>query len=125
MTIGSLPLLLLFFQQFSLISPLANAIAIPIISFIITPLALLAIVLPSGWMSWLLQLDHALLSLLMEMLIRMAELPRVRTPGTASRGGLAGHARGRVALVAARRSGPRDWHRAATAGAPLPAGTSG
>ena len=79
-TIGSLPLLLLFFQQFSLISPLANAIAIPIISFIITPLALLAIVLPSGWMSWLLQLDHALLSLLMEMLIRMAELPVFERP---------------------------------------------
>lgn len=79
-TIGSLPLLLLFFQQFSLISPLANAIAIPIISFIITPLALLAIVLPSGWMSWLLQLDHGLLSLLMEMLIRMAELPVIERP---------------------------------------------
>jgi competence protein ComEC len=29
------------FQQFSLVSPLANAVAIPLVSFVITPLALL------------------------------------------------------------------------------------
>ncbi|HWR81431.1 MAG TPA: ComEC/Rec2 family competence protein, partial [Pseudomonas sp.] len=45
-TIGSLPLLLLFFQQFSLVSPLANALAIPFVSFVITPLALIFAVLP-------------------------------------------------------------------------------
>jgi len=31
-TLGSLPLLLLFFQQFSLVSPLANAVAIPLVT---------------------------------------------------------------------------------------------
>jgi competence protein ComEC len=36
-TVGSLPLLLLFFQQFSLVSPLANAVAIPFVSFVVTP----------------------------------------------------------------------------------------
>jgi competence protein ComEC len=41
-TVGTLPLLLLWiFQQFSLVSPLANALAIPVVSFLITPLALL------------------------------------------------------------------------------------
>ena len=45
-TVGSLPLLLLFFQQFSLVSPLANALAIPFVSFIVTPLALLFAVIP-------------------------------------------------------------------------------
>jgi competence protein ComEC len=40
-TIDMLPLLLLLFNQVSIISPLANAIAIPLISFVVTPLALL------------------------------------------------------------------------------------
>ncbi len=45
-TLVTMPLLLLLFNAFSLISPFANAFAIPLVSFIITPLALLAIVLP-------------------------------------------------------------------------------
>jgi competence protein ComEC len=40
-TIGMLPALLMLFQQFSLVSPLANAVAIPLVSFVITPLAML------------------------------------------------------------------------------------
>lgn len=42
MTIGMLPAMLALFQQFSLVSPLANALAIPLVSFVITPLVLLA-----------------------------------------------------------------------------------
>lgn len=76
-TIGSLPLLLLFFQQFSLVSPLANALAIPVVSFVVTPIALLAVVIP---LPLLLQFDHALLSLLMEVLAWMAELPVLEVP---------------------------------------------
>ena len=45
-TLASLPVLLLVFQQFSLVSPLANALAIPLVSFVVTPLALLAAVIP-------------------------------------------------------------------------------
>jgi competence protein ComEC len=40
-TIGLMPALLALFQQFSLVSPLANAVAIPVVSLLITPLALL------------------------------------------------------------------------------------
>jgi competence protein ComEC len=40
-TLGMLPALLMLFQQFSLVSPLANALAIPLVSFVITPLAML------------------------------------------------------------------------------------
>jgi competence protein ComEC len=40
-TIGMLPALLALFQQFSLVSPVANAVAIPLVSLVITPLALL------------------------------------------------------------------------------------
>jgi competence protein ComEC len=43
MSLGLIPLTLLFFQQVSLISPVANAIAVPVISFLVVPLALLAV----------------------------------------------------------------------------------
>ena len=45
-TIGMLPLLLVMFNQASVISPIANAFAIPVISFVVTPLALLGSFLP-------------------------------------------------------------------------------
>ncbi|MEQ1558399.1 MAG: DNA internalization-related competence protein ComEC/Rec2 [Methyloglobulus sp.] len=41
-SIGLAPLLLFFFQQVSVIAPLANLIAVPIISLVVVPLALLA-----------------------------------------------------------------------------------
>ena len=44
-SLGLAPLLLYFFQQVSLIAPLANLIAVPVISFIIVPLSLLAAIL--------------------------------------------------------------------------------
>ena len=40
-TLAMIPALLALFQQFSLASPLANAVAIPLVSLVITPLALL------------------------------------------------------------------------------------
>jgi len=45
-TIGMLPLLLVMFGQASIISPIANAFAIPLISFVVTPLALLGSFVP-------------------------------------------------------------------------------
>ncbi len=48
-TIGMLPLLLVMFHQASIISPIANAVAIPLISFFVTPLALLGSFLPIDW----------------------------------------------------------------------------
>jgi len=45
MSLGLAPLTLLFFQQVSLISPVANLIAVPVISFLVVPLALLAVLL--------------------------------------------------------------------------------
>ena len=71
-TLGTLPLLLLFFQQFSLVSPLANALAIPLVSLIVTPLALGAAVLP---LPWLATLAHGLLSGLMVVLAWLANWP--------------------------------------------------
>ncbi|MDR1367360.1 MAG: DNA internalization-related competence protein ComEC/Rec2 [Candidatus Accumulibacter sp.] len=71
-TLGTLPLLLLFFQQFSLVSPLANALAIPFVSFLITPLTLVFAVFP--WIP-LLSLDHWLLEQLMRFIEALAVWP--------------------------------------------------
>ncbi|HQR03229.1 MAG: DNA internalization-related competence protein ComEC/Rec2 [Proteobacteria bacterium] len=68
MSIGLLPLLLALFQQFSLVSPLANAVAIPLVSFVITPLVLLGaipglefLLLPAhGITAWLMALVDVL-----------------------------------------------------------------
>jgi competence protein ComEC len=70
--IASLPLLLWFFQQYSLLAPLANLVAIPLVSGIITPLCLLFAVFP--WPPAL-ALAHALLSGLMFYLNWLASLP--------------------------------------------------
>lgn len=43
--LGLLPSLLLFFQQVSIISPIANMLAVPIVSFIVVPVSLLAVFL--------------------------------------------------------------------------------
>ena len=45
-TVGMVPALLVLFQQCSLVSPLANGLAIPVVSFVVTPLALLFSVFP-------------------------------------------------------------------------------
>ncbi len=72
MLLGLIPALLALFQQFSLVSPLANALAIPLVSFLVTPLALLGS-LPGGGIA--LQLAHGLLTGLMVFLEWLAALP--------------------------------------------------
>jgi len=44
-SVGLSPLLLLFFQQVSLVAPLANLIAVPVISLLVVPLSLLAAII--------------------------------------------------------------------------------
>jgi competence protein ComEC len=57
-TLGLVPLTMLLFGQVSLISPIANAVAIPLISLIVTPLALLGSVLPAPLSVCLLEFAH-------------------------------------------------------------------
>ena len=71
-TVGLAPLLLVLFRQVSLVSPLANAFAIPLVSFVVTPLALLGTVLPFDWP---LALGHALLEAMMAALGLLGGLP--------------------------------------------------
>jgi competence protein ComEC len=63
-----IPLTLFWFAQVSLISPLANALAIPLVSFVVTPLALLGAILPEILAVWVLGAAHACIELLLDYL---------------------------------------------------------
>lgn len=71
-TLAMIPGLVVLFNSFSLVSPLANALAIPLVSFVITPLTLLAIVLP---FTGLLELAHWFFGVLMVVLEWLSALP--------------------------------------------------
>ncbi|GHT91347.1 DNA internalization-related competence protein ComEC/Rec2 [Betaproteobacteria bacterium] len=73
-TTATLPLLFLFFQRFPLVSPFANLLAIPWVSFVITPLALLGALF--AWLPLpILSFAHLLLAPLMAMLDFFAGMP--------------------------------------------------
>lgn len=57
-TIGLVPLTLLLFGQVSVVSAIANAVAIPVVSLLVTPLALAASVLPGTLATPLLAVAH-------------------------------------------------------------------
>ncbi|WP_229256064.1 DNA internalization-related competence protein ComEC/Rec2 [Duganella fentianensis] len=74
-TLGLLPLSVLLFAQVSLLSPLANALAIPLISLVVTPLALLGSVCPQPVCSALLLVAHTVVAALSRGLDGAAALP--------------------------------------------------
>ena len=71
-TLGLVPLTLALFQQVSLIAPLANAVAIPVVTLGVVPLALAGIVVP---FDFCFAAAHAVLAPLMQFLERLAALP--------------------------------------------------
>jgi len=74
-TLGLVPLTLLLFSQVSLVGPLANAVAIPVVSFVVTPLALLGSLLPAPFSSPVLALAHLTVDCLAGALGWLATLP--------------------------------------------------
>ena len=80
-TLGLVPLTLVLFQQVSLISPIANAVAIPLVSYLVTPLALIGALLCCLGESLLplaqalLQASDALFGLLAGLLNWLVQLP--------------------------------------------------
>ncbi|MFA7399056.1 MAG: DNA internalization-related competence protein ComEC/Rec2, partial [Sideroxydans sp.] len=72
MTIGLIPPLLALFQQMSLVSPIANAFAIPLVSFVVVPLTLLGTLPPFDWM---LYLAHQAMALCIGLLQGLDDLP--------------------------------------------------
>ena len=81
--LAMIPALLIFFQQFSLVAPLANLLAVPVVSFVVLPLCLGSAVLP---VDSLLLLAHAVVEMLSVPLNRLAGLElavwRQATPPT-------------------------------------------
>lgn len=72
MSIGLIPPLLAMFQQVSLVSPIANAFAIPLVSYVVVPLTLLGTVLP---FDWLLSLAHQAMEVCGTLLEWLNNLP--------------------------------------------------
>ena len=72
MMIGLIPPLLVLFQQLSLVAPLANAFAIPLVSFVVVPLTLLGTLPPFEWM---LYVAHEAMVLCMYLLELLDKLP--------------------------------------------------
>jgi competence protein ComEC len=78
MTIGLVPMLLALFQQVSLVSPIANAFAIPLVSLVVVPLTLLGAALPPYLGIWgaPLWLAHQVMALTMSLLEWLNSLPQ-------------------------------------------------
>ena len=74
-TIGLVPLTMLLFGQISIIGPLANAIAIPLISFLVTPLSLAGSMLPDPLIGWCLGVAHAMVAWLASILQLLSDSP--------------------------------------------------
>src|ERR1044071_3486858 len=71
-TVGLAPAVLLLFGQVSIAGPLANAVAIPVVSVVVTPLALLAAAMP---VDFILELAARLVEWLLQFLELCAALP--------------------------------------------------
>ncbi|MBI5890411.1 MAG: DNA internalization-related competence protein ComEC/Rec2 [Nitrosomonadales bacterium] len=74
MMIGLIPPLLALFQQLSLVAPIANAFAIPLVSFVVVPLTLLGTLPPFEWM---LYVAHEAMLLCMFLLQLLDRLPYI------------------------------------------------
>lgn len=71
-TLGLLPLLIAMFGQASIVSPLANAFAIPVISLLVVPLAILGSLLS---LDFILHASHFVLTICMQGLNWFANIP--------------------------------------------------
>jgi competence protein ComEC len=78
LAVGLLPLTLFFFQQASLVSPLANIFAVPWVSFLVVPVALLGslfLLISESLGNWILQGAHLLLEVFWTVLDYLHALP--------------------------------------------------
>ncbi len=72
-TLSLAPLTAYWFSQIPLVGPLANAFAIPWISFVVTPATLVALILPAPLDVPMLHLAHGALCILFDALERLAD----------------------------------------------------
>jgi competence protein ComEC len=74
-TLGLLPLTLLLFYQVSLVSPLANAVAIPVVSLLVAPLSLIGCIMPDPISVAMLFATNHILTFLFAVLAWLNEAP--------------------------------------------------
>ncbi|MEO8104128.1 MAG: DNA internalization-related competence protein ComEC/Rec2 [Betaproteobacteria bacterium] len=75
-TLGLLPMTLALFQEVSVISPIANAFAIPVVSLIVVPITLLGAVAGQAVpVDWILHAAHLVMQFCYVALAWLAELP--------------------------------------------------
>ncbi len=75
-TLGLLPMTLVLFQEVSIISPIANAFAIPLVSLIVVPITLLGAGVGQFFSAdWILHLAHWIMQFCYIALAWLAELP--------------------------------------------------
>ena len=108
-TLGLVPLTMLLFGQYSLVSPIANAVAIPLVGLVITPLSLLGSVLPAWAAEWVLQVPHALLAWLAGFLQWLDQWPFAVWRAPLPAWWMFLLAAGGTALVLAPRGWPARW----------------
>ncbi|SAL16250.1 DNA internalization-related competence protein ComEC/Rec2 [Caballeronia telluris] len=84
-TIALAPLTAYWFSQIPLIGPLANAIAIPWVSMLVTPTVLAGVLLPAPLDGFAYQFAHSLLAIMCDVLAHFTSLPwalwRLPQPG--------------------------------------------
>jgi competence protein ComEC len=112
LAIGLVPILLLYFQQFSVIAPLANLVAIPLVGLVVVPVVLLALlflcIAPS--LSHLaLELASSCLDGLVFFLSRLSDLPVADWVSAAPSGGVACLAMVGVFVLFAPKGFPARW----------------
>jgi len=105
-TLALIPLLLALFQQVSIVSPLANAVAIPVVSLVVAPLALIGSATP---FDFVLQCAHLVMSGCMLVLEWMSELPDAVWQQHAPPGWTVAVAVAALALLLAPRGLPGRW----------------
>jgi competence protein ComEC len=71
-TVALIPPMLAIFQQVSIVSPLANALAIPVVSLVVAPLALVGLALP---FDFVLQASHLVMDACMQALEWLSRMP--------------------------------------------------
>ncbi|MFP4079779.1 MAG: DNA internalization-related competence protein ComEC/Rec2 [Ectothiorhodospira sp.] len=109
--LGVLPLTVILFQQGSFVSPLANLVAVPWMSFVVVPLTLAGVAFSVLWMpaaDWLWSLAHGAVALLWPLLEYMAGLPGAHWRGAAPNWALLPALLG-VAWLLAPRGVPSRW----------------
>ncbi len=74
-TLGLLPLTIILFGQYSLIGPIANAVAIPVVTLVVAPLSLIGCILPQPLSTLLLLAAHSALAWLSLLLQWLSDLP--------------------------------------------------